>query len=145
MVEKLASTDWGVDRNEYGIRSYNQPVQYMRGLLAESWETPDALTTVFHLRPWQNKAPVGRALVANDIELPALPRLDGGDPSPNMDRLDDMTRSPGRQHRGVQEVANAWFTHDLLWHEHTNIYAPEQLADGTLEDWTKLVGTGRSC
>ena len=34
------------------------------------------------------------------------------------------------------------FTHDLLWHEHTNIYAPEQLENGTLEDWTKLVGTG---
>ena len=153
VVEKLASTDWGVDRNEYGIRSYNQPVQYMRGLLAESWETPDALTTVFHLRPearWQNKAPVnGRALVANDIVVNyrRYLGLDGGDPSPNMDRLDDMpwdsiTAPDDSTVVFKLKSPHAWFTHDLLWHEHTNIYAPEQLADGTLEDWTKLVGTG---
>ena len=43
-----------------------------RGALAESWDTPDPLTYIFHIRQgvhWHDKAPMnGRELTAKDVE-----------------------------------------------------------------------------
>ncbi len=47
------------------------PTKYYTGKLAESWEVPDATTSIWHLRKdvyWQNKAPVnGRQMTAEDV------------------------------------------------------------------------------
>lgn len=58
--------------NEYSFLTTGYvPDEFVGGWLAESWETPDLLTIIFHLRQgifWQNKPPVnGREFVANDV------------------------------------------------------------------------------
>lgn len=70
--ESLGMPDVTVDRNEWAFKTTFVPVKYSKGRLAESWEQPDTVTTVFHLRKgvqFQNIAPVnGRELTAYDIE-----------------------------------------------------------------------------
>ena len=153
VVQKLAMMDWGVDRSVYAINSYNQPVEYMVGMLTESWESPDALTTIFKIRPevrWHDKAPLnGRPLVAGDIVFNYRRYLgmDGGEVSASTDRLDNMdwdsiTAPDDSTVVFKLNTPHAWFPHDLLWHEHMYMYAPEQIQNGTLDDWRALVGTG---
>ena len=51
VVESLAIVNWGIDRNEYAMRSPTfRPLWVMKGQLAESWETPDPLTIILHIR-----------------------------------------------------------------------------------------------
>ena len=73
VLEKLTIADWAIDRDEYPfVGGYQLPLYAMTGALAESWETPDPLTYIFHIRKgvhWHNKAPMfGRELTAKDIE-----------------------------------------------------------------------------
>ena len=71
VVEKLGWVDWAMDRNLYSW-SELVPDSVMRGHLAESWETPDPRTYIFHIRQgvhWHNRPPVnGRELTAKDVE-----------------------------------------------------------------------------
>lgn len=71
-LEKLAMPDVTVDRNVWDFKTLFIPIKYMKGQLAESWETPDMATYIFHIRKgvtWHDKAPVnGRELTADDIE-----------------------------------------------------------------------------
>ena len=48
--ENLARPDWGLDRKEFGFTGPYVPLFAFTGELAESWETPDPLTYVFHIR-----------------------------------------------------------------------------------------------
>ena len=48
--EKLAIGDWALDREEFGFKSPSVPLFAFTGQLAESWETPDPLTYIFHIR-----------------------------------------------------------------------------------------------
>lgn len=61
-----------IDRAIWDFKARFIPAEYYRGYLAESWETPDLATYVFHIRKgirWQDKPPVnGRELTAYDIE-----------------------------------------------------------------------------
>jgi peptide/nickel transport system substrate-binding protein len=71
--ETLALTaDPTIDRQIWDFKARFIPEEYYRGYLAESWETPDLTTYVFHIRKgirWQDKPPVnGRELTAYDIE-----------------------------------------------------------------------------
>ena len=73
VVESLAMMDWGIDRNKYGMDKVTYtPLWGKRGLLAEGWSQPDALTIILNIRQgvhWHNKAPMnGRELTASDIE-----------------------------------------------------------------------------
>ncbi len=69
--EKLAVGDWGLDRKEFGFNGPYVPLFTYTGELAESWETPDPLTYIFHIRQgvnWHDKAPMnGRELTADDV------------------------------------------------------------------------------
>ncbi len=71
VLEKLGMVDWAVDRDEWDLKSGFTPLDVVQPHLAESYETPDPLTFIFHLRPgvrWHDKAPMnGRELVAEDI------------------------------------------------------------------------------
>ena len=73
VMEKLCNGNWGIDRDEWDHASGPTPLSAMTGRLAESWETPDNTTLVFHIRDgvrWHNKAPMnGRELTAHDIEF----------------------------------------------------------------------------
>ena len=48
--ERLAQGDWGADRAEFDFVSPQVPPSFFAGVLAESWDTPDPLTYVFHIR-----------------------------------------------------------------------------------------------
>ena len=69
--EQLACGDWGLDREEYDFRDSYVPTFAFARCLAESWETPDPLTYIFHIRQevhWHDKPPMnGRELTADDV------------------------------------------------------------------------------
>ena len=73
--EGLVAGDWikgptGTGELSYRY-NYTPPMEYQVGLLAESWELPDADTLVYHIRKgvhWHDKPPMnGREVVADDI------------------------------------------------------------------------------
>ena len=73
VIEKLAMTNWAIDRDTYPfVGGYLTPVYALRGALTESWEQPDDTTYIFHIRQgvhWHDKPPVnGRELTAEDVE-----------------------------------------------------------------------------
>ena len=72
VIEKLGWADWAIDRDVYGWGTELVPEFAIVGNLAESWETPDPRTYIFHIRQgvhWHNKPPVsGRELTAKDVE-----------------------------------------------------------------------------
>ena len=63
--------DWAIDRDKWDLTSGYTPLDVVKPHLAESYETPDPLTIIFHLRKgvrWHNKPPMnGRELTADDI------------------------------------------------------------------------------
>jgi len=72
-LERLAIGDWSVPRDKVNLFVYSPafPSEYVSGQLAESWELPDSLTIIFHIRKgvyWHDKPPVnGREFVADDV------------------------------------------------------------------------------
>ena len=68
VAERLAIPDWAAPRDDF---QYWEPPKYTIWSLAESWETPDDTTYIFHIRKgvhWHDKAPMnGRELTADDI------------------------------------------------------------------------------
>jgi len=71
-LETLAIHNWATDRNISNLMFWYFPgTKYLSGQLAESWENPDPLTYIFHLRKgvrWHNKPPVnGREFVSDDV------------------------------------------------------------------------------
>ena len=59
VLEKLAIMDWAMPRDQFAFRTTYKPLSLYTGHLAESWEQPDPLTMVFHIRKgvhWQNNA-----------------------------------------------------------------------------------------
>ena len=73
VLEKLGMGDWGLDRDVWDFRTAFTPESFQTGALAESWEQPDPLTYIFHIRKgvyWHDKAPMnGRELTAKDVEF----------------------------------------------------------------------------
>jgi ABC-type transport system substrate-binding protein len=71
VYEKLGVGNWAkgpAGTNEWSWFHYTYtPIQYLKGALAESWEQPDPMTVIFHLRKgvrFHNKPPVnGREVV----------------------------------------------------------------------------------
>ncbi len=72
-LETLAMGDWAVDRAEYSLKVRFIPPDRCQGNIAESWETPDMATYIFHIRKgirWQNIPPAnGREFTASDVEF----------------------------------------------------------------------------
>ncbi len=71
VLEKMGRGDWSVKREEFSFQSRFVPLSRATPSLAESYETPDALTIIYHIRKgvhWQDKPPMnGRELDANDV------------------------------------------------------------------------------
>ncbi|MCY4484436.1 MAG: ABC transporter substrate-binding protein [Spirochaetaceae bacterium] len=69
-AERLGANDWAADRSIEDYSAWWSPGTAVPGL-AESWEQPDANTTIFHLRQgvhWHDLPPVnGREFVADDV------------------------------------------------------------------------------
>jgi peptide/nickel transport system substrate-binding protein len=70
-LEKLALTNWAIDRNKFDFVFFPTINEY-RGNIAESWEEPNPTTFIIKIRKgvkWQNLPPMnGRELNAIDVE-----------------------------------------------------------------------------
>ena len=161
VAEKLGMVNWGIDRDVYDIRAaffYYPSVSLLTGRLAESWETPDPTTFVFHIRPgvhWHDKAPMnGRELTAQDIEY-NFHRATGsgsgfteppggyagtlatGIPFESITATDDRTVviTLTQPQPGALEI--------ILTNNAAYILPPEVIKQqGDVKDWRNLVGTG---
>lgn len=71
MYEQLAIGDFFTGKDKWPFYGWLMPKSLWRGQLAESWESPDHATAIFHLRKgvrFQDLPPVnGRELVADDV------------------------------------------------------------------------------
>ena len=156
VYDKLGIANWALDREVFHFRTIYVPQQFIVGALATSWETPDPLTVIFHIRKgvhWHDKPPMsGRELTADDIKftfdrLLVLGEFSGADPS-NDALLSDL---------GVESVTatdrnTVVFKHkairlgalkQMLVAEAVWIVAPEVVRQyGDATDRMKIVGTG---
>ena len=160
VVEKLGISDWGIDRDEFDLKTVFLPDSYLTGRLAESWDiSPDGLTYTFNIREgvnWHNKAPMnGRALTAEDVVYNFHRQLGLGNftdagPNPNW---------PARNLKGIP-FESITATDDstvvmklkepslpalniILLDLPTYIMPPEVIEQhGDVLDWRNLVGTG---
>ena len=117
--------------------------------LAESWEAPDDLTYVFHLRhgiTWHNKPPLhGRELVADDVKF-TFDRFLQEKANVLRDTLEAVDRVEVVDRYTVEFVLKepfVWLPHRLANPEGMWIIAPEVVAKfGDLKTPESAIGTG---
>ena len=156
VTEKLGIVDWAISRDKHSLRATGIVLPHpIRGLLAESWETPDDTTIVFNIRKgvnWHDKAPMnGRELTAQDIEynLHRVSALGSGftEPSPtgwiknlaleSIEATDKWTVEVKLKEPNLQALMN------LTLGQTGNTLPPEVIKQyGDVKDWRNLVGTG---
>ncbi len=152
IFEKLVVGDWAVDRAKFDFPSTlgSTPLVYLRGALAESWESPDPLTLILHVRKgikWQNKPPVnGREFVADDIAW----NIERDRLSPFFDRTYmDYIQSVKALDKYTVEIKfkpppTVELVRGVLDALHLFFVPRECVGTGgtEIEDWRKMVGTG---
>jgi len=134
--------------NIYSFRpSAGVPEAAMRGEIAESWEVPDPLTIIFHIRKgilWQNKPGVmgARELTAHDLafsfnRLLASPKL----PSGPYDWIDSVVATDDYTLVFNGNRFYADWPYAIGWGYYVQLYPPE-LVDAGIDDWRNAVGSG---
>ena len=156
VVEKLGIADWAIPRDQDSLNSTGPVLGIpLRGQLAESWEQPDPLTLIFHIRQgvhWHDKAPMnGRELDASDIEynLHRVTALGSGftEPSPtgSIKGLPIESIAATDKWTVVVKLKEPSLT-ALMWlaiGQTGTILPPEVIKQqGDVRDWRNLVGTG---
>jgi len=156
VIEKLAITDWAIDRDIYPfVGGYQAPVSALRGELAESWEQPDPTTYVFKIRQgvkWHDKPPVnGRELTAKDIEYNYHRDLGLGsgftEPSPYTGLLGSLpweSIEATDKWTVVMKLKEPTFAAlGAILDGYYSIQPPEVIEEhGAIRDWRQMVGTG---
>ena len=152
--EKIGIADWAIDRKVFDFSHNYLPESVWTGHLAESWEQPDPLTYVFHIRKgvkWQDKAPMnGRELTAEDVEH-TYQRLTG------MGKFETPERTNSLINLGIESIEatdkytlviklkkpNLTGLVTLLSEASSWILPPEVIEQyGNMSDWKNVVGTG---
>ena len=152
--DKLGIGNWAIDRDKFGFNSGFFPSDLLTGNLAESWETTDPLTIVFHIRQgvrWQDKPPMnGRELTAQDVEF-TLKRIKGWGKEGEPTQRFEIFRMP------VESITatDKWTV--VVKMEEPSLEAVPSFATGTMafilppevieqhgdyRDWRNVVGTG---
>jgi peptide/nickel transport system substrate-binding protein len=155
--ERLWCDSWTVDRNTWPFKVSFTPIEYIQGLLAESWEQPDAQTIIFHLRQgvhYQDKPPVnGREFTADDVVYHYDRMWGTGSgfttPSPfyvsfigniegvtATDKYTAVIKFKKPSVLGVLTLLDAFAMNTFEAHEAV------ELEGGSLKDWHNAVGTG---
>ena len=155
VVQRLAIADWGVDRSVFNLKSMFVPMSNMKGVLAESWETPDDTTIIFHIRKgvrWHNKAPVnGRELTADDVvynwqRLMGLGKFSEAGPTSAhrfSARFESVTATDDLTVVFKLEKPSLAGLSDILLNSRAAINSPEVIEEhGDVADWRNMVGTG---
>ena len=158
VVEKLGMADWAIDRDKWAFGSYLNPIDIAAPHLAESYERPDPLTIIFHIRKgvrWHNKAPMnGREFTADDVVF-NFHRVTGlgsgfteattfGSSLPTFD-FESIT-APDKYTVVIKFNTPTFFAFEKIYFdspESGHMYPPEVIKEhGNAQDWKKLVGTG---
>ena len=102
--ERLGYGNWALDRETFDLRDELVPLFAYRGNLAESWETPDPLTYIFHIRQGVRYAlnpdseasglVNGREFTANDVVFTYQRNMGLGDFTERTDRLGTAHKLP---------------------------------------------------
>ena len=159
VLEKLGIGDWALDRDIFDYRTEWNPDMIYIPHLAESWEQPDPLTFIFHIRKgvhWQNRPPMnGREFNAYDVEhswhrfLGFGKFAEAGPTQFHSSTTDLPIESVTATDKWTvvfklsEQDFSAWgmivgTSHGCAW-----IYPPEVIDTyGDVRDWKNLVGTG---
>ena len=159
-TDQLGVGKWEADREGCSFIGFSVPLEYMRGLLAESWDVPDLKTYVFHIRQgvhFHNKPPAnGRELTAYDVAY-AYQRLFGlGDAPGITERSVIATGQADWQALESVEAIDKWTVVFKLNSEQPRflefvvgsaindyVYPPEVVEQyGDLTDWRNACGSG---
>jgi peptide/nickel transport system substrate-binding protein len=154
---KLIQGDWTKGPQGSGQTSwdwgYLSDVNLLTGELAESWETPDPTTIVYHIRKgvkFHNKPPVnGREVTADDVVWNIQMQFD----TPTAWQAIAYPKESGLQPTSIKatdrytvEVKTPEQSRDLMLLEiGCNMYhnPPEVWQNGgDMSDWTKVIGSG---
>jgi len=157
-MEDLGQADWTTDRNKFNFKANSIPAEYQTGLLAASWDIPDPLTYVFHIRQgirWQNLPPVnGRELVADDIAYTwdrvlgtghGFTKPDANVTLANFVNIVSVTATDKYTVTFKLSKATPLFLYNILGGASpVRPIVPKEVVDkyGNLEDWKVAVGTG---
>ena len=160
VYEKLGRRDWAIPRDEHDFTTQYFLIDSLTGHLAESWEQPNPLTIIFHIRTgvnWHDKAPMnGREFNANDVEFTWHRSLGLGsgytEPSAtayHAKSIREQVESVTATDEWTVVVKTPSFSPStierLLWRgwQETFILPPEVIKEhGDLKDWKTIVGTG---
>ena len=159
--QKLAVPDWGIDRDKLDYKSGYVSMEFYVGQLAESWEQPDPLTYIFHIRQGVHYAldpdseasrlVNGRELTADDVVYSIQRHTAQGDFTERPVRTYEMINLPWESIEATDKFTvvikmkefslialRAIITEDTGW-----ILPPEVIEKyGNYEDWKNVVGTG---
>ena len=158
VLEKLGMVDWSTPRDKWDFTSNYTPLDVVKPHLAESFETPDPTTIIFHIREgihWHDKAPMnGRELTADDIvfNFHRMTGLGSGftEKSPyagNITGIEFESITATDRSTVVFKLKQIDFRalssiYSESW-EGSWIYPPEVIQEhGNAQDWRNLVGTG---
>ena len=159
--QHLGTGNWGINREVYDYRDTYPPDFTITGQLAESWETPDPLTYIFHIRQGvhyaldQNSEASrlvnGRELTADDVVYTYQ----------RNNVLGDFTEQPGFSYGAIKLPWESIEATDkytvvmklkepslialrLMLGEGMQFILPPEVIEkyGNYEDWKNVVGTG---
>ncbi len=148
--DQLARGDWYVDRSITEFKfgwDYRLVTEARFGALAESYEMPDDVTVIYHLREgvrWQNKPPLnGREFVADDVvkhfeRVLAAPRF-------KVHKLQVIDKVTATDKYTVRFDLKNPFAQTLMILESTDgKIVAQEIYDtyGDARDWKTMIGTG---
>ena len=158
VLEKLGTVDWAINRDIWDFGSYLNNLAITAPHLAESYETPDPLTIIFHIRKgvrWHNKAPMnGREFTADDVVF-NFHRYTGtcsgfteattfGSAITAYDY--ESITAPDKYTVVIKFNTPTFYALENLYFdspESGHMYPPEVIKEhGNAQDWRTLVGTG---
>ena len=159
--ERLAWGDWGIDRDEFDFRTTYLPDFAITGQLAESWDTPDPLTYIFHVRQgvhWAldpdseaSRLVNGRELTADDVVYSFQRNLGMGDFTEPSDRKYDASNLPWESIEAPDKYTVVMKMTEpslgalrAILQDVSMFILPREVIDkyGDYEDWQNVVGTG---
>ena len=156
-MERLVADDWTLDPAVFEYQLPWHPSKYMKGQLAESWDFPDPVTHVIHLRKgihWQNMSPAyGREFTADDVvfhfnRLLGLNHFPDPSPFPAEVGFQELTSVTAKDRYTVIFKWNMPNPEFIMEHLHgvslrQCIENPEAVRKwGDLSDWHHAIGTG---
>ena len=152
VLETLMINDYAIPPEEHDWRTAGSSLAVMRGSLAESYETPDPFTWIFHIRKgvyWHDKPPMnGRELDAYDVEYTwhRMYGLGSGYTEPSSwAGFSEVIESVTAIDKWTVVIKTSTYSPAALYFAvgGVNVQPREVIEQyGGIKDWRQLVGTG---